>query len=345
MPVESEAPFEADLDIARMAIGGDGVGRLPDGRAVFVPGVAPGDRVHVLIDPSAGTSPLRASLLGLLRPSEARTEPRCTNESCGGCLWKHIDIKTQWLLKRELLADALQRIGGITLSEEQMLPLRHGMLFWGYRHRARVHGGAVGGRWRIGFYGHHSHSVVPFETCPNLVPELNMLIAQVVEALESRDARIESLEAAWSAHENRGAILAHMDAAVRALASSLSQIEKEIVKLKSASVAGRSGELRSYGDRSLRYSHRAAQQFELFFMAGVFTQVNPEINDLLVQAVLERAGNLHDKLVLDLYAGIGNFSIPLALAGAQVTAVELDADAVAYLRRNAEGAKVAVTVQ
>ena len=103
---------EIELRIDSLAAGGDGVGRADDGRVVFVPFTAPGDRVRVEIR-SKHTRFAHGRVVSLLDPGPGRTDPICpVFGSCGGCAWQHVEYEVQLSAKVQILSDALARLGG-----------------------------------------------------------------------------------------------------------------------------------------------------------------------------------------------------------------------------------------
>jgi 23S rRNA (uracil1939-C5)-methyltransferase len=159
-PAMETGTFE--MTIEKLVAGGDGLG-FRDGKAVFVPGVLPGERVSVEIVESR-TDFSRAVLRGIVSPSPGRREPACALAGvCGGCNWLHMDYETQLEQKKAIALETLRRTGGISLETidiEPGAPL-------GYRSRLQVHRGDDGA---LGFMGLRSHSVVPVERCPVAEP-------------------------------------------------------------------------------------------------------------------------------------------------------------------------------
>lgn len=159
--------------IESIAAGGDGVGHLPDGRVVFVPLTAVGDRVSVrVIEMRARHA--RAELVEVLEPGEGRTAPRCpVFGECGGCAWQHLLYAEQLEAKRGIVYDALRRIGRIEWSGT--LEIAASPQPYGYRGRARVR--VEGGR--VGYRRRGSHALCAVEGCPVLVPELERRLAEL----------------------------------------------------------------------------------------------------------------------------------------------------------------------
>jgi 23S rRNA (uracil1939-C5)-methyltransferase len=154
---------EVELTVEKLVAGGEGIA-FREGKAVFVPGVLPGERVRARIVERRRDYE-RAELLEVLSASADRVAPPCRLAGrCGGCDWLHIRHAAQLSLKRELAAEALRRIGGISL-----LPEITGGAPLAYRNRVQVHRDTRG---RPGFMAAGSNAVVAVQTCPVAAPEL-----------------------------------------------------------------------------------------------------------------------------------------------------------------------------
>ena len=172
------------VTIERLAAGGEGVAHGPDGRVVFVAGVAPGDRIRVRIV-EEHPKWLRGELDALEAPGPGRALPRCPLFGrCGGCAWQHLDYETQRTAKAEILRDALVRIGGLALPGEVEVVASPP---YAYRGRARV--GVA--RGVVGFRRLRSHALEPAAACPVLVPELEAALAALAANPPARDGEIE----------------------------------------------------------------------------------------------------------------------------------------------------------
>ncbi len=168
-----------ELVIESLAAGGDGVGRAPDGRVVFVPFTAPGDRVRARI-----TRRRKRFCNGVaeevLEPGRSRTDPLCAvYGACGGCSWQHVDYAVQLEAKRGILRDALERLGGLVLSEApEVLACPRP---YGYRGRTRV----LANHGRVGYRRRRSHKLCATERCPVLVPELDEALLRLSRSAPS----------------------------------------------------------------------------------------------------------------------------------------------------------------
>ncbi|MCP5058553.1 MAG: class I SAM-dependent RNA methyltransferase [bacterium] len=163
------------VEIDSLAAGGDGVGRLADGRVVFVAWTAPGDQVLVrLIEERKRFA--RGEVVELLRPGPDRRSPPCPIAGkCGGCAWQHLAYPAQLAAKVGILRDAIERIAGLTPPVE--IPVQSADEL-GYRSRARVFAEAG----EVGFRRMRSHEVCGTRNCPVLVPELDAVLGSLAEA-------------------------------------------------------------------------------------------------------------------------------------------------------------------
>jgi 23S rRNA (uracil1939-C5)-methyltransferase len=295
----------AEVTADRLAYGGDAVARV-GGLAVFIPFAAPGDRLRVKIT-EVKKNYARAVILKVLEPSQSRREPRCHYfGECGGCQLQHITYEAQLQAKTSFVRDALTRIGKIDWNEE--IPIRHDREF-GYRARARIKieapGASAGSPTKIGFNRAASRNVCDIESCPVLAPELNDALASLRSRLGNETTGTVSRLGAWSTEVT----LAAGEAGVVELMDSSST---EIVTQR---VAG------------TRYR----------FTPSSFFQVNPFLLEALVQeAVAGHAG----ETAIDLYCGVGLFTLQLARSFRSVNGVEWNADSCDLARENASAAGI-----
>jgi 23S rRNA (uracil1939-C5)-methyltransferase len=279
-----------ELEIRSLAAGGDGVGRTADGRVVFVPLSAPGDRVRVrLVEQKARFA--RGEIEALVAPGPARVAPPCpVFGACGGCAWQHLDYAAQVEAKRAIVHDALARIAG--LGELPPLAFTPSPQPYGYRGRARVRVE----RGQVGFRRRRSHELCAVTGCPLLAPPLDAALAQLAAAPPRGGGEWELALGAGGA-------------------------------VRVAPVAA--------GARGERLGLVAGGE-RLELSPGVFAQANTLLLDALAQAVCDAAGA--GATALELYAGAGFFTLPLARRFERVVAVEADPAAARDLARNAAAA-------
>ena len=169
--------------------------RLPDGLALFVPLTAPGDRVRVRVVERKKRFG-RAEILELIEPGPDRVEAPCSVFGrCGGCRWQHLAYPAQLEAKREILREALTRIGGWTPPEE--IPFTPSPSGYGYRTRARLFLSRDG----VGYRREASHALCPVERCPILVPELDAELARWADGDETLERAGAPEEWEWVADD------------------------------------------------------------------------------------------------------------------------------------------------
>ncbi|MBM3190226.1 MAG: class I SAM-dependent RNA methyltransferase, partial [Chloroflexi bacterium] len=159
---------DVTLFLHDMAHGGEAVGRH-EGKAVFVAGGIPGERVRVRITEDRARY-ARAQLLEVVEPSSHRASPPCPYFCrCGGCHWQHIGYEAQLRLKEDIVRSLLQRVGG--QADPRVLPTVSMMHPWAYRNHVQliVEGG------RIGYHAAQSHELVPVDRCLIAHPLLDSL--------------------------------------------------------------------------------------------------------------------------------------------------------------------------
>lgn len=296
-----------------MAYGPHAVARH-DGKVIFVRGGAPDEEVDVVVREER-RSFAYAEVADVVRPSAQRRSTPCRYlPRCGGCPWQHLDYAAQLDAKRQIVQEHFRRLAGISVDVEPVLP---SPLEYGYRSRLKLR--AEGGT--VGFYAGGTHSLVPVDDCLIAEPVIAAAIpwaAELAAALRTNLRRIELIRV--------GSTTPHVVVAAQA--------EGEWVKADAdacrswldshANVSG----LAIFGRRwrhawgRIEATLRAEEETILHASAGSFTQVNSAANLHLVDTVVRLAQVRSDDRVLDLYAGVGNLSLPFAKRGARVVAVE-----------------------
>ena len=341
-----------ELTITSLAFGGDGVGRLPDGRTVFVAGTCPGDRVRVAL---AEEHPrwTRARLEDVIEPSLDRVVPPCPYAGvCGGCQWQHIAYPQQLEAKRQSVIDALTRIGGVA-DETLVSACRTSSPELGYRNKVELVADLRSNRLSLGYHRLGSTDVVPVDRCLLLPKALedaprklqgtlrylagrsDLAVARVALRVATHTKDIEV--ALWQAPgpAPRAAFASTLGATLP-ITSLVRVLFKGPLKERHISrvevLAGRGFWREELGD------HRFAVSAPSFF------QVNTLAAETLVEIALEALDPDGSDRVLDIYAGVGTFTLPLAEVAGEVAAVESSGSAVRDLRRNLEGARLSADV-
>ncbi|HEX7135818.1 MAG TPA: TRAM domain-containing protein [Iamia sp.] len=161
---------DVEVDVTRIATGGEGVARAPDGRTLFVAGALPGERVRATVV-DVRKRHARAELAEVLTAAPGRRPPPCPHvaDGCGGCDWQHADEALQATLRRTIVGDALERIGRLVDP-----PVEDGVVPPPTARRTTVRAAVVEGR--AGYRRRRSHDVVVPETCMVVHPRLEELL-------------------------------------------------------------------------------------------------------------------------------------------------------------------------
>jgi len=312
---------------------GQGVADI-DGRRVFVPDALPGERVEIRLR-KRRRKLVEAELVAVLEPSPSRVVPECEYFGrCGGCALQHLAHPTQVEFKQNVVAQALARIA--QTEPEEWLPPVVGKP-WQYRRRARLGVKYVPGKDRVlvGFRERAAPYITDMQRCPVLMPPLDGLLGELAELIAQSSVRdrLPQIEAAV-ADDATALVLRVLEAP--------SAADEEAFRAFGARHGidiylqrGGPGTVTPLGAaRTLRYRLEAFG-LTLEFLPMDFVQVNPAVNAELVATALRLAAVESTDRVLDLYCGLGNFSLPLAQRAAELLGVEGEAGLVARAVRNA----------
>ena len=316
---------------------GHGVARL-DGKAVFVADALPGERVtlrrvrrHRNFD--------EALLESVLEASPDRVAAPCPHYgTCGGCALQHLAPAAQLAFKQSQLLENLARLGGV--APEQVLAPLTGPA-WHYRRRARLGIKYVPrkGRVLVGFRERSAPYVADLRECRILVPPLDRLMDPLAELVASLDisARVPQAEVA-AGDDECAVVLRVLDPPSAADLDRLRAFEPaQGVRLYLQTGGPGTVAPLTAGHPPLHY---ALADFDLSieFEPTDFIQVNGALNLAMVRRAVEYLDPQPGDHVLDLFCGLGNFSLPLARHAGQVTGVEGEATLVARAAANARRA-------
>jgi 23S rRNA (uracil1939-C5)-methyltransferase len=327
--------MEHTLTIHKLIHGGKGLGTLADGMVAMVAGVLPGERVTVR-ETKVFRGHKEAELVRIDEASPDRITPPCPHYgSCGGCNLQHATYEAQLRIKQQILEESLQR-ARLELPDNQPLPTLPSPQVFGYRHRIRLH---LDDEGRLGYHQATSNTVVPIRRCLLATDAINRVLESLGDAgvpvlLRDRFFEIELMQ---SPADDRVILVLHprprvIETGIGALAATLSTLVDAVVLAPSK--AGRSPQ----PDHKIFLEQHFSihdHEYHLRWAPGCFFQVNAEQNPRLVALALDSLHSLPPAFAaLDLFCGMGNFSIPLALHGAQVIGIEHNRESIHWATTN-----------
>jgi len=319
------------LDIQSMDLDARGIAYRDDGHRVVVAGALPGERVLVRTV-KHGTHFDRAQLRAILRPSPQRVAPACAYFGvCGGCNMQHLEPVAQVVVKQRILEDLFQLHAG--LRPETILPAIHGPS-WGYRYRARLSVRLVPkkGGVLVGFRERNGSYVTDMHACKILPPRVSSLLLplrRLVQSL-SRPDRVPQIEVAVG-DDGIVLVLRHVEPLTVEDEIRLRDfgMQYDVIWWLQAKGPDTVRPLEPQdtdapmSKRSGRLSYTLPEYgLRMPFMPTDFTQVNPAINRTLVRRALTLLNPQAQDRVVDLFCGLGNFSLPLATLARQVVGIE-----------------------
>jgi 23S rRNA (uracil1939-C5)-methyltransferase len=313
--VETESSLMLDVEIERILPGGVGLAHAA-GKTIFVALAAPGDCLRVTIDRQQGNVSF-ASIEEILKPSPVRVEPPCPYFGrCGGCDFQQMTYEAQLEAKAEMIRDCLHRIARLETPPE--IVVQASPKEW--RYRARATWQVDRDEERIGYYERASRRVCDVADCAVLVPDLQGTLEQVratpIGAFPAGLKHIEVVAGAnsltqGSSYQSHSSVNVNESAPV-SLAPEFAQFHTSEVSLK-------------VGDEAYCYN------------AEAFFQINQDLIAPLIASAVSNAGGDY---ALDLYSGVGLFTLPLARSFRRVIGVEANHVASRFARRNLQQAQL-----
>lgn len=307
-----------------------------NGKAVFIEGALPGEEVMFTYITQRKRYD-EARVVQVLKPSPHRVEPRCAHfDICGGCSLQHMDAQEQIHAKQQVLLDSLAHIGKV-MPESLLLPLTGPQ--WGYRRKGRLGAKYVlkKSAMLVGFREKRSNFLAELTRCEVLHPSVGeriMDLRALLDGLHGRDC------------------IPQIEVAVGDNATAL--VFRHLLDLDEHDITA----LREFGERYhfqiylqpggpetvvpllsevSKLSYRLPEyHVELFFLPTDFTQVNADINRSMISHALALLDPQPGDRVLDLFCGLGNFTLPLARRASYVVGVEGDEKLVQRARDNAQ---------
>lgn len=322
------------VDITTLTHGGDGLGRL-DGKAVFVSGAIPGDQVRcqLVVEKKRYA---KGRLLEVISPAPSRVQPPCEHFSeCGGCDWQQLSYVDQCDWKERLFGENCQH--QLEIDAAVVKPLVKSSQTLGYRSRVQFKCCVNSDGFQLGFYRRASHQVVAVKRCPVIDPRIEALISPLRELLTGSrfaqqvvqvDVAVGDVSAARVVFHCKGkevtAFCQWLQQNSGGIADSLFVVDDRSQQL--SKICGHEGLTIQVDDPEL----------SLTYGVGGFAQINLQQNRRLVDWVLNEAQFCATDNVLDLYCGMGNFSLPIARRVHHVIGVEGYAPSIESAKTNAQ---------
>ena len=311
-PVKSFDGRLVQATVERILPGGLGLAHADD-RTMMIGLAAPGDLVRVRVDRVKG-SVVFASIEEIISPSEARVEPPCPYFGrCGGCDFQQLSYEAQLQAKKEIIRDCLRRIGGLeNIPDFQIRPAPNQ---WHYRARAQWQYDSI--RKRLGYFESGSRRVCDVAECAVLTPQLQQTLeklrAEMNDGLLPDDAR------------HFRAVLGDDNVSITS-----DSVKRPTNRAQTASPRGAVHPKTNF-DSNARDVTRMIDGERYRFNAQSFFQTNTDLLSEMIDAAL---GHASGRTAVELYCGVGLFTLPLARKFLRVTAVEDDAAAATLAREN-----------
>ena len=324
---------EFEVAIDDLSHDGRGVGRR-EGKAVFVAGALPGETVRVR-QTGRNRNFDEAATLEVLVASPDRVVPRCPHfGTCSGCVLQHLDVPRQIEAKARVLRENLARIGHVEPARE-LPPLADAA--WGYRRKGRFSVRFVEKKDRVlvGFRETDPRFVADLRECHTVIPALGERVAALAALVASLDARKAIAQVEFIAGDTAVAlVLRNLEPLGEADRARLRAFAGETGFVLYLQPGGVDSVTPLDADAVLEFA-LPAYDLRLAFRPLDFIQVNAGLNQKMVAQALDLLDPQPADRVLDLFCGLGNFTLPLARVAGRVVGVEGDAGLVARARENA----------
>lgn len=306
---------------------GRGVAHV-EGKAIFIDGALPQERVAFQSHQIKPSYEL-ANTVAVLKQSNQRVTPKCAHFGyCGGCKLQHLDFAAQVAAKQRLLENDLWHIGKV--KAQNMLPPLYGPT-WGYRHKARLSVKYVQKKQRVlvGFIEKATSFVADMNSCEVLVPEVSALISPLqtlILQLSLKD-KIPQIELAVGEAVDNQAVIVLILRILDALTAQdeallIAFADKHAVQIWTQSKGPDTIKPLYPLDGSQLQYHLPEFGLTYPFKPNEFTQVNPQINQVMIRRAMQLLSPQAHERIVDFFCGIGNFTLPIARSGAQVLGLE-----------------------
>jgi 23S rRNA (uracil1939-C5)-methyltransferase len=331
---KNKTPREFELDIVDLSHDGRGVGRV-EGKTVFVSGALAGETVRAR-QTGRNRHFDEAETLEVLTASLDRVTPRCAHFGiCAGCVLQHLAEDKQIVAKQQVLLDNLQRIGHVQPGTV-LTPLTDAA--WGYRRKGRFSVRFVEkkGRTVVGFRELNPRFVAELSECHTIVPELGTQLPTITALVESLDGKRTIPQIEFIAGDGPVALVfRHLEPLGEADRERLMEFAKTTGFAVLLQPGGVDSVQALFPDSVPLEFAIPGYDLRLAFKPLDFIQVNAGLNQKMIASALELLDPQPGERILDLFCGLGNFTLPLARRAGTVVGIEGDAGLVARARENA----------
>jgi 23S rRNA (uracil1939-C5)-methyltransferase len=329
------------LEVESLDIEAQGIAHRADGKVVFIEGALPFEQVTANVYRKKSSFE-KAVVMAIHRESSQRVRPACPHfgmhtGACGGCKMQHLHVGAQIAVKQRVLEDNLRHIG--KLKADGLLRPIEGPA-WGYRYRARLSVRYVRkkGTVLVGFHERKSSYVADMSEChvlPRHVSDMLVPLRELIGAMDAKET-LPQIELACG-DDVTAMVLRHMEP--------LSEGDLARLRAFAAAHPGLQWWLQPGGLETVKLLDDAVQELSyglpefgitMPFKPTDFTQVNPQINQVLVSRALRLLSVQPDERVIDWFCGLGNFTLPLATRAREVLGIEGSEVLVARSRENFE---------
>jgi 23S rRNA (uracil1939-C5)-methyltransferase len=325
---------ELILSIEKLVYGGDGLAHA-DGNTVFVPFVLPGEEVRAATK-SKKKKLVWAELLEVTSAAKERGKARCAHfQKCGGCHYQHISATEQMRLKKEILRETLSRLGGVSWAGEIT---EHSAEPYGYRNRAQwaVRSGMPRA---LGYFLPESSVIVPIDECPVLSPRLAQTFGRLQDMARSGTLPegIQEIEAFADSADEKIALNVAFEKFPKSAEELAATFRSAVPEIESLLLL----------DQKKNRFELTGPGYLLHEVAGYKYKVSHlsffQVNRFLIEDLLKTVtANAKGALALDLYSGVGFFTLPIAKTFQKVVCVDANLAATRDLYANAELAGVTI---
>ncbi len=323
-----------EVDITNLTHDGRGVAHI-DGKAVFVSGALPGERARITLTKRSRSFD-EAKVEELLTRSPDRVEPRCIHfGTCSGCSMQHMTPTAQIAAKQQVLADNFERIGKV-MPAAWLDPLTDAP--WGYRRKGRLSVKWVAKKEKVlvGFRETNPRFVADLSICHTLLPQVGERLQALGTLVGSLDAKSQIAQIEIAAGDETVALtfrnLQPLSDGDRAALIAFGQTHNLAILLQ----PGGPDSVHALWPDDIGLSFRIPEyDIDIAFRPLDFIQVNSGMNQRMIARAIELLDPQPTDSVLDLFCGLGNFTLPIARKVGQVVGVEGEAALVARSRDNA----------